>query len=83
EVTLQFKNDSYVLIVRDYGRGISTENQARVFEPFFTTGRISGGTGLGLSIVHNIVVNILKGKIGLNSSEKGTEFIVTFPREIL
>ncbi|MBC7818606.1 MAG: cyclic nucleotide-binding domain-containing protein, partial [Planctomycetaceae bacterium] len=31
------------LIVRDFGRGIPTESQSRVFEPFFTTGRDQGG----------------------------------------
>ena len=46
---------AFLIVVRDYGAGISPENLARVFEPFFTTGRGRGGTGLGLSIVNNIV----------------------------
>ncbi len=83
-VTIRLSEDeqNYCLSVRDYGKGIPNEEQARVFEPFFTTGRSFGGTGLGLSIVNNIVVNMLRGNIKLKSSEKGTEFTVTFPRMI-
>ncbi len=84
EVSIKLENEScYCLTVRDFGRGISKEDQPRVFEPFFTTGRSIGGTGLGLAIVHNLVINALKGEIRLNSDiGKGTEFIVTFPRVI-
>jgi signal transduction histidine kinase len=85
DVTISLDEDknAFSLSVHDYGGGISQENQKRAFEPFFTTGRAIGGTGLGLSIVHNIAVNLMKGTIKLNSSEKGTEFVVTFPRVIL
>jgi len=84
DVIIQLEDDEhYCLIVRDYGRGISKEDQPRVFEPFFTTGRLIGGTGLGLAIAHNLVTNALKGEIKLKSNKgKGTEFIITFPRVI-
>jgi signal transduction histidine kinase len=85
DVTIRLEDDRhYCLTVKDYGRGISKENQANVFEPFFTTGRSNGGTGLGLAIVHNLVTNSLNGEIKLKSEVgKGTEFIVIFPRVIL
>lgn len=84
EVIVEMEGDDhYRLSVRDHGVGISKENQVRVFEPFFTTGRSIGGTGLGLAIVHNLVINALKGEIKLQSNEgKGTKFIITFPRVI-
>jgi len=85
DVTIQLEDDKhYCLTIKDYGRGISMEDQARVFEPFFTTGRSIGGTGLGLAIVHNLVTNALNGKIRCTSEAgKGTEFNVIFPRVIL
>jgi hypothetical protein len=47
--------ENFIIIFRDYGKGISEENLAKIFDPFFTTGRGKGGSGLGLAIVHNIV----------------------------
>jgi|JFJP01.1.fsa_nt_gi signal transduction histidine kinase len=84
DVTIRLEGDKYyALSVKDYGRGITIENQAQIFDPFFTTGRSDGGTGLGLSIVNNLVVNAFKGDIKLKSEVgKGTEFIVIFPRVI-
>ena len=41
--------------VRDNGTGISPENLARVFEPFFTTRDVGKGLGLGLSVSYAIV----------------------------
>jgi two-component system, cell cycle sensor histidine kinase and response regulator CckA len=46
-------NDQVAIEVADKGRGISEENLARIFNPFFTTR--SGGTGLGLPAVRRIV----------------------------
>ena len=51
--------------------------QARLFEPFFTTRASEGGTGLGLAVVRAIVAEH-GGTIGA-SSDRGAEFIVSFP----
>ena len=40
-----------VLQVHDDGTGVAAGNQARLFDPFFTTTRANGGTGMGLNIV--------------------------------
>jgi len=63
--------------IRDNGPGIQAMDQAKIFEPFYTTK--DRGTGLGLSIVQKIISD-RGGKIRLNSSPgQGTEFIVIFP----
>lgn len=41
------------LIFQDQGRGISVEDQANIFEPFYSTK--DGGTGLGLTVSYNII----------------------------
>jgi signal transduction histidine kinase len=53
----------------DDGRGISPENLARVWDPFFTTNRSGGGSGLGLHIVYNLVTQKLFGNIEIESKE--------------
>ncbi len=45
--------DAVTLAVSDTGSGISSEDLARVKEPYFS--RFQGGTGLGLAIVDHIV----------------------------
>lgn len=75
--------DKFSISVKDYGKGMTPEVRDRVFEPFFTTGRISGGTGLGMAIVHNLVTTALKGSIQVESAPgKGTEMTIFFPRNI-
>ena len=43
------------LLVEDTGEGMSSEVQAHLFEPFFSTRDCGRGRGLGLSIVYGIV----------------------------
>jgi two-component system sensor histidine kinase PilS (NtrC family) len=65
------------LAVRDRGPGIPVENQARIFEPFFSTKQ--GGTGLGLATVHRIIEEH-KGRLQVSSpSDGGAEFEVRLP----
>lgn len=68
----------YVVIrVVDQGEGIRAEDQAHLFEPFFT--KKATGTGLGLSIVANIVKEHC-GTIEFDSQVGvGTEFRVWLP----
>jgi signal transduction histidine kinase len=73
--------EAFVLTVRDRGRGISDQDRARVFEPFFTTGRSAGGSGLGLAIVHSLVTDSLRGRIDVESTPgAGTTFQIVFPQ---
>lgn len=58
-VSTLYRGDSYVIEVKDEGRGISKEDQERIFERFYRTdkarSRASGGSGLGLSIVKSVL----------------------------
>lgn len=69
------------LEVIDDGRGMSTAEGSRAFDPFFTTARGNGGTGLGLSISHTIVAQH-GGTIEIRSAAgTGTTVTVVLPRQ--
>lgn len=64
--------------VTDNGKGLDSEMQQKVLEPFFTTK--SQGTGLGLAVVQSVVANH-GGKMQLRCQKnKGCKAILTFPR---
>jgi signal transduction histidine kinase len=71
------------LVFQDDGIGIDEAYRAKVFDPFFTTGRDRGSTGLGLHIVHNLVTATLQGRIDLQSTPgEGTTFIIEIPAAV-
>ncbi len=64
---------------QDDGPGISEENLAKIFNPFFTTKPVGKGTGLGLSLSYGIVQEhggsiTAESKVG-----HGTTFIIELP----
>ena len=76
-VTVFRENNQVKIAVKDNGKGISSQNTSRIFEPKFTTK--SSGMGLGLAIIKNIIENY-QGTITFESElGKGTEFFVSFP----
>jgi signal transduction histidine kinase len=65
--------------IGDNGPGISAEDRARIFDPFFSTRRNAGGTGLGLSITHRILTSH-GGKITVASDvNEGARFDIELP----
>jgi signal transduction histidine kinase len=71
------ENTDVIISISDNGCGISEENKAKIFEPYFTTKNM--GTGLGLTLVFKIIREH-KGEITLNSTAgEGTTFIITLP----
>ena len=65
--------------VQDTGVGIPKPDQARIFEPFYTTKGDQGGTGLGLSVTYGIITDH-GGQIDVESQPgAGSKFSVWLP----
>jgi signal transduction histidine kinase len=80
-LTEDTERDLFRIEFEDYGKGVAPEVFGHLFEPFVTTGRDRGGTGLGLAITHNIVTNLLHGRVRCESEVgKGAKFTVELPR---
>lgn len=79
-ITTQRLEEWVMIKITDNGSGISKENQALIFEAFFTTKPMGIGTGLGLSISYQIVVEKHGGKLTCESDiGKGTTFAIALP----
>ena len=64
------EDDRVILEVEDTGQGVLREDEARLFQPFFTTKPVSEGNGLGLSVSYGII-DSLRGRIGYRSAPTG------------
>jgi signal transduction histidine kinase/ActR/RegA family two-component response regulator len=84
DVSVERSSEWVEVMVRDNGRGIPSEQMARIFEPFVQVDRKAdkqhGGLGLGLAIV-NSLVEPHGGSISAQSEGlgRGTAFTVRLP----
>lgn len=71
--------DQFILIsVKNGGRLISSEDQTKLFMPFFSTKDINQGSGLSLSISRGIALDH-KGDLYFNPAEEFTTFVLKLP----
>ena len=75
----RLNRDWVIVSVQDTGVGIPQLEQARIFEPFYTTKGNQGGTGLGLSVTYGIITDH-GGQIEVVSQPgTGSKFTVWLP----
>lgn len=83
-VTLCVDDNSWRIVIKDNGIGISKQDQKNLFKRFYRASNAINshvsGSGLGLLLVQQYVT-LHKGDVGVNSSESGgSEFYVQFKR---
>ena len=77
-IRAEVQGDQAVISIVDSGPGIKSEDQEKIFTPFFTTKR--RGTGLGLSVTKKIIDDHPGGVLKLDSQPgKGTTMQVILP----
>ncbi len=82
-ITCYVENEQWAMAVSDTGRGLSPEQQQRIFEPYFRAGDkgdyLPESSGLGLTIVEKLV-GLLQGEIQVASVlGEGSTFTVLLP----
>ncbi|KJR96382.1 MAG: hypothetical protein VR65_28000 [Desulfobulbaceae bacterium BRH_c16a] len=76
-ISSYIKGGSFAVDIKDSGSGISVDDLAKIFDPYFTTK--AKGTGLGLAIVHKIV-EAHQGQVKVRSTiGQGTVFSFNLP----
>ena len=73
------EGDAVVVMVKDNGPGVRSEDIARIFTPFFTTKGPGRGMGLGLTICWRVMQS-LGGTLEVLPGP-GAEFIIRLPRK--
>lgn len=80
-IYIEDKKDTLLIYVKDNANGISDENVSKIFEPYFST-KGKNGTGLGLYMSQMIVQKQFNGSISVQTSPKGSIFIVEISKEL-
>ena len=70
--------DNIIINIADTGPGISKEDMAHIFDPFYTRKK-EMGMGIGLSLCHGIIEDHNGSIAAKNSPEGGTIFTIILP----
>jgi signal transduction histidine kinase len=73
-------DDSYILRFRDNGRGIKKEIMSRVFDPFFTTRKLTEAFGLGLFRARGELARINGEILATSDGSTFTEILIKIPK---
>lgn len=73
-------SNGLVVSISDNGCGMSEETKQKLFENFYTTKPAGQGTGLGMGIVRQVIVDLHKGSLDIESQEGvGTTIKISIP----
>lgn len=77
EISSRLENEMMKIDIKDRGLGISESDQAKIFEPYFTTKK--KGTGLGLAIVRRIIQQHGGDILVSSKLDEGSTFEINLP----
>ncbi len=76
-IQLKKENDSVIIVIKDTGKGMSTEQIEKLGTPYYSTK--DKGTGLGTMVAFSII-KAMQGEIEVESElGKGTSFSISIP----
>ena len=78
-ITISTFEEKAIIEIEDNAGGITNNNIAVIFDPYFTTKEQSGGTGLGLYIAKIIIEQRMEGKMTASNTKHGAKFTLLFP----
>lgn len=82
EIVIEIKeiDFSYLIVVSDNCGGIDTVPIEKIFDYQFSTK--NEGHGIGMAILKMLIIDKLKGEIQVINIEKGSQFRISFPKNI-
>ena len=83
EIKTETKRNKFLIKIKDTGCGMTKEEQAHIFEPFFSVSKSDKkqGNGLGLAIVKDLLSKY-RAQIEVESQKDiGSSFTITFPAQ--
>lgn len=78
KIDIETIENKLLFYISDSGPGVSLENEAKIFLPFFTTKAVGLGTGIGLSLSAKIIADH-SGKLRLERSRGNSCFVFDIP----
>ncbi len=74
-----YENGKAVVTITDNAGGIPDMFMDKIFEPYFTTRKMSGGTGVGLYMSKNIIEKNMGGTLSAANVDGGAQFRIEIP----
>lgn len=77
-ISIEQRNNNLIVSIIDNAKGITVFPIEKIFEPFYTSGKVNG-SGIGLFMSKLIVENNMNGSLNAKNYESGAKFIISIP----